>query len=430
MIPPYREHPLREVLINELHARPSETIEAPVRLSHLAVLTGEITDPSLDHLGLLCARMGETVPAKGATRFNANLGGLGLQFERHTEFCTYTFQRRGRTGDLPFDQPALDMVPPDWLATLPGQVLSAVHLVVEPKDTPEYSIEELSIRHFAGNPVVGSAVGGGAAFAYSDLRLHDDRCLRMLIRDVDLNPRHAGRLVQRLLELNTYRALALLALPMARESSPGLRRIDMVLAHVAARMADPNGVDSDAELLSELSNLTAEVESLAAANSYRIAATRAYHALVQRRLEELREVRLDGVVTFGAFMDRRLTPAMATVDSVSERIESLSERGARVASLLRARVEVDLQAQNKRLLESMNRRARIQLRLQEAVEGLSVVAISYYLVGLVGYMAKGVSGAGVEVKESVVTAIAVPVIVASVWLVLRRAKRAMLNRAD
>ncbi|MBK1665824.1 hypothetical protein CKO38_16410 [Rhodospirillum rubrum] len=430
MIPPYREHPLREVLINELHARPSETIEAPVRLSHLVVLTGEITDPSLEHLGLLCARMGETVPAKGATRFNANLGGLGLQFERHTEFCTYTFQRRGRTGDLPFDQPALDMVPADWLATLPGQVLSAVHLVVEPKDTPEYPIEELSIRHFAGNPVIGSAVGGGAALAYSDLRLHDDRCLRILMRDVDLNPRHAGRLVQRLLELNTYRVLALLALPMARESSPGLRRIDMVLAHVAARMADPNGVDSDAELLSELSNLTAEVESLAAANSYRIAATRAYHALVQRRLEELREVRLDGVVTFDAFLDRRLTPAMATVDSVSERIESLSERGARVASLLRARVEVDLQAQNKRLLESMNRRARIQLRLQEAVEGLSVVAISYYLVGLVGYMAKGVSGAGVEVKESVVTAIAVPVIVASVWLVLRRAKRAMLTRAD
>ena len=46
------------------------------------------------------------------------------------------------------------------------------------------------------------------------------------------------------------------------------------------------------------------------------------------------------------------------------------------------------------LLGAMNRRQQLQLRLQATVEGLSVAAITYYIVGLVGYAAKGLKEGG------------------------------------
>jgi uncharacterized membrane-anchored protein len=426
---PFPEHPLREVLANELHTRPSEAIEAPAQMTHLAVLTDN-PEAMAAHLAVLCARLGGPAPAPGASHFAGNLGTLRVRYEQHTEFCSFTFIRRGLGGDLPFEKPVLADLPAEWLAALPGAVLSGSHLVLESRQEPERPPEDLSLRHFAGNPVVGSLVGGGAAKAYSDLRMHADRCNRILLRDVDLTANHAGRLVQRLLEINTYRAMALLAFPEAKTASAALRRVDMALAGLSARMADADSPESDADLLKELSALTAEVEAIAASRSYRLAASRAYYDLVQRRLEELRADRLDPLITFSGFLERRLAPAMATCQSVTVRLEELSVRCARSAALLRARVEVDLQAQNKDLLASMDRRAKVQLRLQEAVEGLSVVAISYYLVGLVGYLAKGAKAAGLslggwKIEGELITGIAVPVVALTVYLGLKRAKKAM-----
>ncbi|GEO82547.1 DUF3422 family protein [Pararhodospirillum oryzae] len=426
MSPLFQEHPLRDVLANELHTRAADEIMAPAQISHFAVLTGEDNEGALDHLADLCQRLGGAAPTQGANHFTIDFGGLVVRFERHTEFCSYAFIRRGRTGEAPFDRMPLTVVPEDWLATLPGPVLSGVHIVLEARDEPEHDLGELSLRHFAGNVLMGAILGGGAAKALSDLRLHGDRFHRILVRDVGLSPSHAGRTVQRLIEMNTYRALALLALPQARNASPALRGIDTALADIAGRIADVRNKDKDADLLFELSELTAQVEAVAAANSYRFAASRAYYQLVMRRLDDLRQGRLGELVTFTAFMERRLTPAMATCQSVAERTEALSNRGARVASLLRARVEVDLQAQNKRLLESMDRRARLQLRLQQAVEGLSVVAISYYMIGLVGYLAKGLKAAGIlPWSDTLVTGLAVPVVIGMIYLGLRRAKKAM-----
>ncbi|MCF8483360.1 MAG: DUF3422 domain-containing protein [Rhodospirillum sp.] len=427
--PPFPEHPLRETLASELHTRPSEAIEAPAQLTHLAVMSSD-PDALATHLATLCGRLGGPAPAPGASHFAGDIGTLRVRFEKHTEFCSLTFIRRGMGGEFPFEKPVLSELPEEWLASLPGQVLTGVHLVLESRDEVEYPPENLSLRHFAGNQVIGSLVGGGAGKAYSDLRMHGDRCNRILLRDVDLNPRHAGRIVQRLLEVNTYRALALLAFPEARSASPALRKVDTALADLSARMADPTSPGSDADLLSELSTLTAKVEAIAASRGYRLAASRAYYDLVQRRLEELRTDRLEGLITFAGFLERRLAPAMATCQSVTVRLEELSVRCARSAALLRARVEVDLQAQNKDLLASMDRRAKVQLRLQEAVEGLSVVAISYYLVGLVGYLAKGIKAAGwsfggAKIDSSLVTGVAVPLVVALVYLGLRRAKKAM-----
>jgi len=146
---------------------------------------------------------------------------------------------------------------------------------------------------------------------------------------------------------------------------------------------------------------------------------------VQARIEELRETRIEGVPTIGEFMDRRLAPAMNTCASVAQRQQALAERVAHTNDLLRTRVGILQEQQNSKILESMNARAAQQLRLQQAVEGLSVAAISYYMVGLFNYAGKAAKVAGWPINPDIATGIAVPLFAAGVWLGLRRLHKSM-----
>jgi uncharacterized membrane-anchored protein len=237
--------------------------------------------------------------------------------------------------------------------------------------------------------------------------------------------------VQRLLEIETYRTLALLALPHAREAAPVLGRAERGLAEVADALAHDGApgdqaADREAEraLLDRLARLAAEVERLSARTSYRFDAAAAYAALVAKRVDELREERLGGLRCYGEFMDRQLRPAMRTCEAVAARQERLSRRLARACQLLRARVEMTLREQNRDLLHSMDRRANLQLRLQETVEGLSVFAISYYAVSLIGHMTGALARAGGQAWPGWLTeagaGLGVPVMLGVVWLGMRR----------
>ena len=104
------------------------------------------------------------------------------------------------------------------------------------------------------------------------------------------------------------------------------------------------------------------------------------------------ERKVEGLPTWSSFLARRMAPAMRTCATTEERQTNLSEKLARAANLLRTRVDVELERQNRDLLKSMNERTRLQLRLQTTVEGLSVAAVSYYVVGLFGYLVKGAAG--------------------------------------
>ena len=243
-----------------------------------------------------------------------------------------------------------------------------------------------------------------------------------LSKELSLSKLQAGRLVQRVLEINTYRLLALLSLPLAREASPRIHRMDLALGQITERLADaPSGTEK--QLLDQLSRLASEAEKVGARTNYRFSATRAYFDIVQARLDEIRQQRIQGLQTFSEFLERRLVPAVNSSFSTRERLDGLSERMSRLGGLLRARVEVQIEEQNRDLLASMNRRAQLQLRLQQTVEGLSVAAISYYVVGLVGYVAKGAKPALPGLSSEVITAAAVPVAVLCIWLLVRRIRR-------
>ena len=214
--------------------------------------------------------------------------------------------------------------------------------------------------------------------------------------------------------------MALLALPLARRQSPRIQAIETSLAALTDAIAAEGG--NDEALQQQLTRLAAEIESGLAASQFRFGACRAYAELVRTRIGELRERRLPGLQTVEEFMSRRFTPAVATVFSVEQRMQALSERVAQASSLLSTRVEIARERQNQALLASMNRRARLQLRLQQTVEGLSVAAIVYYCAGLVGYLAKALKAGGMALNPDLAVGLSIPVLLVLVLLALRRAR--------
>ena len=431
LLPP--NHPQRFALAEEAHARPPEPLEVPSRATHLAVLVDpDHRERERAHLATLCEPFGVVPPAAGATHFSAGLGPLRLKWERHGEFSGYTFFTTGQSPQ-PFSEPPAGLLPAGWLAAVPGETLVAAHAKLVPAGNAVPDAAFLA-RHFDGNIAVGAEVGDGAGMAFTDFCIHADGCARFLVLDRSFTPRQAGRTLQRLFEIEVYRMLALLALPIARRQSPRIVAIEKSLtaltdaiAHETAspaRAADStHGVADDEALLHELTRLAAEVESGLAASQFRFGACRAYFELVSTRVGELRERRLPGIQTIGGFMARRFTPAVATCNTVSQRLHDLSERVAQASALLSTRVDIARERQSQALLASMDRRAKLQLRLQQTVEGLSVAAITYYVAGVVGYLAKGLKAAGVHIDPDLTVGAVIPLVAVLVMLGLRRAHK-------
>jgi uncharacterized membrane-anchored protein len=422
------DHPLRGALNDEVHARPPEALRSPVRVTYLALLRdAQHADGETRALAALLAPAGVAPPAPDENHLRADLGDLRLRWERHTEFSRYLFAADGADPHAPFADLALDDALAARVAALPGVLLVATRLVVLPGPLEPADPEALAERFFAGHPLVGGAIAGGAGRAYTDFRIHADGFGRVLIHDLGMTPRQTGRMAQRLLEIDTYRMLALLALPAARALAPRLAEVERELAAVTHALSAASPQD-EPELLDRLTRLEAEVERHEADHQSRFAAAAAYHDLVQRRIAELREGGQPGLQSFREFTERRLVPAMATCRAASARLDALSERIVRASQLLSTRIEMTRERQNQQLLESMNERAELSLHLQSTVEGLSVAAVTYYVVGLVSYAAKGLADLGLRVSPGVVTALSIPVVAGLVALGVRRIRRIVHRR--
>jgi len=422
-------HPQRLELNDEVHARPPEALLPGTRISYLALLTDPARrDASYQAVCDLARRTAVAPPLPGASHFSAVMGGFRLRWERHTEFSRFMVILPGAAED-PFAEPAIAMVPQDWLQSLPGELLVASHLALIPGAAQVPDVDRLAERLFEGNWLVGGAVSGGAARAFTDFRIHPGGFSRILVEDCHTSPRQAGRIVQRLLEIDTYRMLALLGLPLARETVSQLADSEKELAQITSALVRAPEQD-EPELLERLTRLAAAVEVRESETLFRFSASDAYYELVQRRIGELREGRIEGIQTLREFTERRLAPAMNTCRAVAARQDALSRRVARATQLLSTRVDLTREKQNQQVLASMDRRAKQQLRLQQTVEGLSVAAITYYFVSLIAYLAKGIRSQGVVFDVDAVTGIAIPVIAGTLWVALRRYRRKARRAAE
>jgi uncharacterized membrane-anchored protein len=424
-------HPQRFVLHNEVHARALFNLDLPVRASHLALLLS--SDEKMQerkHLITLCERFGVAPPEKDVDHFSATFNSFQIRWEQHGEFSTYSFYVHDVPTD-PFEDSALKKVPVDWMSQLSGQVIVAAHTtIVVAADINYDENEDLASfsTWFAGNPVIGSKVTGGAASVFTDFRIHVDGFSRFLIINHGLRAEQAGRLLQRLFEIEVYRVMALLAFPIARKLSPALKKCDRQLYTItnAMTLADHN----DGKLLDELTTLAAEVENYISGNHFRFAAASAYYHLVEQRVNDLREVRIQGIQTLGEFIKRRLEPAINTCQSISHRFTLLSERVSNASQLLRTRVDIIIERQNQGLLTSMALRAKMQLRMQQMVEGISMVAITYYASSLIGKIAEAFHVEGWRVNPGLIEGVSIPFILIIIAVSTRRIHKIIADTTE
>ncbi|MEL6465380.1 MAG: DUF3422 domain-containing protein [Pseudomonadota bacterium] len=421
---PIEDHPLRYKLANELHARPFPSMQAPCAAAYVAFKQPEMAanrDRTQDiaHLHALLDRHGAPHPQPGATHYYGQIGRHWLKWEQHTEFVTYTIFSEG-VEDRPFDPRAFDPFPQDWLEQAPGQRVTSILVRVEPRRT-EAEIQECLGDWFVPESLAVSSVLEDAAVVAGDFRIDQNGHMRFAVFASDgTGQRRVGRVVQRLCEIETYKSMSMLGFARVRAMGAQLTALDTRLIELTETMS---GERSQAEAtLKALLEISAELETLAAQSSFRFGATWAYEAIVNERIEALRETRYQGRQTFAEFMMRRYQPAMRTVRSAEERLAAMSNRGVRAANLLRTRVDVERSAQNQALLESMDKRSDLQLRLQRTVEGLSVVAISYYAVSLAGYLLYPLEEP-TGLSRGFLTALVTVPVVLLVWGLIRRLRQ-------
>lgn len=423
MLPP--SHSLRSTLHDEIHARPPEALPPRATIYYLALSGSHDAKPVV----ALCERLGVSLPDAETKHFSGDFGPFRLKWERHTEFTRYkVIVPRDETAGL-FQQAAFEGVPSDWLAALPGEVIVANIVELAPAGSFPVDRQEISKTIFNGNVVIGSRIAGGAATAYTDFRIGADGFGRYLLLDNELNVFQRGRTIQRLMEIDTYRMMALLTLPIAQNLMGVLSGLERELDAVTMSMTAATHVEEPA-LLDKLTAIHSQVVREQTASQFRFSATRAYWQLVEIRNRELREEVIAGLQTFAGYRERRIGPAMRTCEAAQSRLEALSERVSRATQLLSTRVDIVRETQNQALLESMDRRASMQLRLQETVEGLSVAAITYYVVSLVGYAAENLKAIGwLPVSKAHVVLASIPLAAALVFFAIRRVRHsAQLER--
>jgi uncharacterized membrane-anchored protein len=421
-------HPLRDVLYAELHSRPFQVLPSPARISYLAVIVGaDQKQAEFEHFCSLYNHFNGTPPENDSVCFEVDFGHFKVRRDKHLEFISYMIIHTQVDRELGFfDQNALAYLPLAWLSSMPGTTIAAFHVSVEDARTiPEPDLA-LVKSHFEGMRLVGSRPQNGDAQVWTTFQLHSDGCGRFLIYNKRMSDSQLGRMVQRVVEIETYRLMALLALPMARKYNAELVAMDEELAQTTASLSDATEPLDEQALLSELIDMAAWVEATRSKTSFRFSATRAYHELVLKRLNELKEDEVSGHLTITEFMTRRLTPAVRTCNTAGNHLESLSTRIDRVSDMMRTQVEMSIQSQNQQLLTSMDRRSKIQLAMQHTVEGLSVAAISYYSVGLLKFLIEAVYDKGVHFDKSLVIGLSVPIVVGSVWLATRKIHKRFL----
>lgn len=419
LLPP--DDPQRELLHNEVHARPPARIRLPALVSYVAVFHDGLTrEQECAHLRHLPGQQALGVDDLQGNFLRIRAPGYTLKWERHTEFTRYSIVQplpEGASLDAP--EPGLSdsiATPPGWLAGIPGRTFAAIQLVmVEAELETPANVLAQARRWFGDHTIVASFMGNNAhSLAATDFLLRPDGFERMLVVGrPGTSQTRAGRIAARLLELETYRLMALRGLPVVKALAPRLAQSERQLADITAQLENKSA--SDQALLDTLVSLAAGVERATAEHVFRFSATRAYDTLVGQRIAELREQPIPGTQTIGEFMQRRLSPAMATVESTHQRLASLSDRVTRTSALLRTRVDIATEEQNQQLLAKLTKGQELQLRLQSTVEGLSIAAISYYVVSLILYLGKAGKEVGLPVKPELLAGALIPLVLWSVW---------------
>ncbi|MEO0495797.1 MAG: DUF3422 domain-containing protein [Pseudomonadota bacterium] len=415
-------HPHFYDLLNETHARTANGMGAPCLVSHMVFLS----DEDSHQRDREAVRRFAEMPRHHIMELEGNHARVQtpqgiLKWERHTEFSSYTlFEEDPEEGA---DSRSLaDTLTNGWPIQGAGKLLLALRVHVDGGEEMRWW-RDWEKRPTSEPSGCLSRINGGRAIIRTNFMPGADGFSHIYIKDLSGNDRVRGRVTQRILDIETYRILSLLALPAIKSIGPRIAAFDDGIAAVARDLSS-DVATNDEEMLGRITSIAADVEELAVSSQFRLNASRAYAGIVESRMADLREEKVDGYQRFTSFIKRRLQPAVRTMEAILERQRQVSARVARISDLLRARVDVALEKQNQSLLASMDERVTQQLKLQKTVEGLSVIAISYYLIGIVVvYFLKPISELVDVPQMKLLTIAAVPLILLFVWTVITRVRK-------
>jgi uncharacterized membrane-anchored protein len=380
-------HPLRVALHNELHSRPSIYFREPANVHHLAFVAPDEACSAL--IGQL-ERLADTRLASNSAQGLLRIGEATLKWERHSEFFTLTLVQPRRADDPLWGQWPEVLVA--LLTPYRQHLISADQILVESGRTWHDGPARCGFKDPAA-----SHLGSGDATVWSDFRLDDQGVNRLLLVNHRLNAYRLGRMIRRLLEIETYRMMASLSLPVAQQVSHELKEYDRELDRLSERNAE--GSDAARALSADLARLSARIVHCTARTRQRFGAATAYAELVSERIAELRESHVEDCQRLGVFIERRFRPTVRYCAATDQRLARLGQSVANLGDLLQVRVQSEVEEQNSAILHSLNARADTQIKIQKAVEGLSIIAISYYLLSLFKLLYQGLHSLGLELSE-------------------------------
>ena len=371
-------HPQKNTLIKELHNRTFPVVQLPAQVSSLVLLNPGDRQCEINRLTDLAHKHNVAPPQAGESCYYQSFKEFDFRWERHNEFSTYTVICQGQP-ETELCRNLFLLMDADWLDTMPGEGIAANHIDLRPTSLNPQELQD----YFDGKRLVGSKIYDGLATVWTSVLDDADGFIRTLVVDEGIDALQAGRAIRNLLEIAAYRAMTLLALPIARELIPAVTKLEAQLVGTNAKLNLLETVEDEQNLMTELIEEATQLEKLVADHNFRFSATQAYFSLTESRLDMLREQKLPTFRTLKQFHVRRFIPAFHTCMSVVKRKEDLSKRISRTTELLNSRLQLSLELQNQRLLASMDKRSALQLRLQQTVEGLSVVAMTYYSMNLI-----------------------------------------------
>lgn len=429
----YARHPQFERAARATHSRPALPVHAPAQVEHAVFLVGE-AEPAGDQRRFLDAvdHIAWEIVQESPSEVLAIKERSTIKWERHTEFVTLTALTGEGLANTQASE-AFDFILENLATAYQPKADQDIGLFCRARVLVGMPDDDLDLNRMDGT--VQKALVVGDSICVATTLLHDASKTveyRATIQEDGMKSMSAarvGRFVQRLVEIESYRLLAYLAVPMMQRMGPRVSALEARVNEIAERAAADPKPDEEAAILTELTNLSAELQSIGSASEFRFAASLAYSAIVDERLESLRERRIEGYQRISTAIKRRLDPAMRSCDALLGRQQKIAERIGYVTELLRTRVDLALQDQNANVLKSIDKRARAQLRLQQAVEGLSVAAITYYTLGIIYYLVKGAPIDDVGVSRDVIQALFVIPVGLLVYWGLRRV-RARNEAAD
>jgi uncharacterized membrane-anchored protein len=412
----FADHPHRTAVQGEVHARPVSFVAPPARIRRVALLLPHephAVGGAHRRFVAWCEQAHLAPPAQGARQHVFEVARRRVTWELHTEFVTLTWSSAADDAE-------------NWPLGIGLEAFEAERLIAAARIdlTGESDVSTEVLSGFQPASLCAAHIESGRAAVATDFVADTDGFTRFQLAAGNLGQLRLAIVVRRLLEIETYRTLALLGLPLARSVAPELTVAEGKLGALVAALGDAATTEQAQHSLAALHALSVTAGDLVERTSYRFAASRAYGEILSMRLRNLGEHPLDAASTLERYLRNRVDPALATCVAVEKRQSALNEKIERATELLNTRISLDIQAQNRTVLATIAETARSQYRLQKTVEGLSTIAISYYLLAILSYVLAGVAELA-HLDKTLVIAVAAPFVLAAVYMLIRNIRKSV-----